>query len=181
LRLALHPFAENQHQCRRLVARRHHAFEQRGRQARGEVFARIAFAKLMPQRMRQRAQCRAKFGRVFFGQRRRSQGQRLTNERTRVVQQLTPELARFPPAVITGVVAKAEKHRESDADERERRSRVEVQRDGQQMIVRRDRNNRDRENEEEPGKQLRKHRAAPRKQHAEPMEMRTDDHRCAVP
>ncbi len=133
-RLALHPFAEDQHECGGAIARCHDAVEQRCGQARGEVFAGIRFAELVTQRVGQGAEHVDEFVDVVFGEGLTGQGEGLTGHGARVVEESSPEFAGFPPAVVAGVVAETEEDGERDADEGEGGG-AEVDGDFQEVFV----------------------------------------------
>jgi hypothetical protein len=76
------------------------------------------------------------------------QRQRLPCQRAAMNQQRAPQLAAFPPAFVTRAVAKAEKHGQRDADQRERR-RAESDRIVAHMVMHEDGGNRQHEDQGE--------------------------------
>jgi hypothetical protein len=124
-----------------------HALIKRGRKACGEIGESIGAAHFVTQRVTECANRRDELARVLaFGS--TGQRQRLPCQRAAVNQQRAPQLAAFPPAFVTRAVAKAEKHGQRDADQRERRS-AESDRIVAHMVMHEDGGNRQREDQGE--------------------------------
>jgi len=102
----------------------------------------------------------------------------LPGQRAAVVEQSSPELSRLPIAIVAGVVAKSEKHRERHAEQRERDGR-QVKLVADQLAVCPSDEHRQRGGPKQLRHDPRQDGPAPDKEHAQPVWALTDDHKKA--
>jgi hypothetical protein len=129
----------------------------------------------MTQRVGQCAEGLREFFDVGLGEGLAGQGEDLADHGAGVVEELAPEFAGFPPAVVAGVIAEAEEDGERDTDEGEGGC-AEVEGDLEEVVVDRHGGDGDAEDQEQARQKLREDGAPPGQEHTEPVEVGADDH-----